>query len=412
MDRAPATFGIEEEFVLLDPRTLRTADLGLRAVGDLRETCPGIVTREFFPSQIEYATPVCTDAASALAAVGGFRRALAAWAEHADVVVAPAGTPFAVSSRAPDWQGRYREIARDIAGLAAEHQLNGLHVHVGIPDRDAGVRASNALRPWLPVLLGLSANSPFWQGVDTGFASWRAIHSRRWTTYGIPPRFADAADYDAVLDRLTGIGATSDAGTINWYARLSASHPTLEVRVCDVQLDGPSGVALACVIRALASAAFEGRPPGDAAKTPGDATPVDAVPGDAALWDAATWHAARYGAAATLVSPVTQRLAPASAVIAELAQHVAPFLAAGERSLVGRFLATVQHRGDGASRQRRAHLRGDLPGLYRGALSADARCDASSVDAAQSGHAARDVAGFSVGAVRDSASPTPGGSTA
>src|SRR6185503_4533061 len=99
--------------------------------------------------------------------------------------------------------------------LVGDHQINGLHVHVGVPDRDAGIRALNALRPWMPVLLALSANSPFWRGRDTGYDSWRAIHSQRWTIHGIPPRFRDSADYDDALAALSGIGATSDAGTVN-----------------------------------------------------------------------------------------------------------------------------------------------------------------------------------------------------
>ena len=90
---------------------------------------------------------------------------------------------------------RYARIAGDIATITAEHQINGLHVHVGFDDREERVRSLNALRPWLPTLLALSSNSPFWSGHDTGFDSWRAIHSRRLTTYGTPPVFRDAADY-------------------------------------------------------------------------------------------------------------------------------------------------------------------------------------------------------------------------
>ncbi|AIX99920.1 hypothetical protein ART_0322 [Arthrobacter sp. PAMC 25486] len=89
--------------------------------------------------------------------------------------------------------------------LSGEHEINGLHVHTGIPDQESGVHALNADRRWLPTLLAISANSPFWCGSDTGFASWRAIHSRRWTTAGCPPWFADAADYRARVAALMGI---------------------------------------------------------------------------------------------------------------------------------------------------------------------------------------------------------------
>ena len=172
------TFGIEEEFVFLDRRTLCTVDVGVVAVADLGEPGSSAVVREFFPSQIEFATPVCTRGAQALAALREFRGRLAAWADDADVLVAASGTPFRTVAEPATWQGRYAVIADDIAGLAPEHQLNGLHVHVGIPDRDAGVRASNCLRPWLPVLLALMRTA-----VPRELRSWGdeiAILFRRW----------------------------------------------------------------------------------------------------------------------------------------------------------------------------------------------------------------------------------------
>lgn len=344
------TFGIEEEFVLLDPHTLVTVDLGLSAVAELGGSCPGVVVREFFPSQVEFATPVCTTVDEALDAVGGFRRRLSDWADRAGVVVAPSGTPFATDGREPELEGRYALIAHDIAGLTAEHQLNGLHVHIGIPDRDAGVRASNFLRPWLPVLLALSGNSPFWQTHDTGFASWRAIHSRRWTTHGIPPYFADAAEHDEVVARLSGVGATSDPGTINWHVRLSAAYPTLEVRTCDVQLDPFSSVALAALVRALVVEGFEHEIPRP-----------DRFEG----WDAALWHAARHGIADDLVDPTSGLLVPAAAAIETLQDLVQARLPAADRGLVERFLADAAQSGGGAARQRRAHASGRLATLYR-----------------------------------------------
>ncbi len=350
MDEHAVTFGVEEEFVLLDPETLTTVDLGVAAVADLGGSTPGVVVREFFPSQIEFASPVCTEVEEALDAVVGFRRQLARWADDAQVVAAASGTPFSTGSRSPSWEGRYAAIAHDIAGLTPEHQLNGLHVHVGIPDRDAGIRASNFLRPWLPVVLALSANSPFWQAHDTGFASWRAIHSRRWTTHGIPPYFADAAEYDESLERLSGVGATSDAGTINWYARLSAAHPTLEVRACDAQLDPSSAIALAALIRALVVVGLDRE---------------SARPTRFEGWDSGLWHAARYGTTSTLVDPASGHPVPAGAAIEALRDLVQPHLGESDQRLVDGLLAEIARVGSGAARQRRAHADGRLASLYR-----------------------------------------------
>lgn len=344
------TFGIEEEFVLLDPMRLAPVDLGAEAVTALQREAGGVV-REFFPSQVEFASPVFTTADEALATLRSFRSELGEWADANGVIAAGTGTPLR-SERLPSWEGRYARIAEDIGALAVDHQINGLHVHIGVDDREERVRASNSLRAWLPVLLALSANSPFWHGRDTGFASWRGVHSRRWTTYGIPPWFAHARDHDAAVDTLTGIGATSDPGTINWAVRLSSRYPTIEVRVCDAQLDPRTSVALAVVIRALVDAAVDAPAPRPLAFEP---------------WDAALWHAARHGLDRTLVDPALGTPQPAMRVVGELGLRILPRLSGTERLLAADLLAT---RATGAQLQRHAHARDALPQLYRSRLAA------------------------------------------
>lgn len=359
---APPTFGIEEEFVLLDPATLIATDRAAEAIEALRAHGGGAVGKEFFPSQLEFDSPVLSSATEALDAVLGFRARLRSWTDAAGLVAAGAGTPFRTQPRtgiSPDV--RYAHIAGDIAGVTPDHQINGLHVHVAIPDREYGIRASNLLRGWLPTLLALSADSPFWHGVDTGFDSWRSIHGRRWTTYGVPPRFADAAEHDRLRSALSGIGATSDPGTINWNVRLSARYPTVEVRVFDAQLDGRSSVALAVLTRALVMAADEPSP-----------VPPDGVD----ITDAALWHAARYGVRGTLVHPRTSHLVPAREALDALRSFAGPHLVdAQERELVDELFERVLRDGTGAVRQRAAYAAGTdaLAELYRSELVAGVR---------------------------------------
>jgi carboxylate-amine ligase len=356
------TFGIEEEFVLLDPHTLIAVDRAPEAIAAL-SGARGAVGKEFFPSQIEFASPVFTSVTEALDAVREFRRSLAAWAEAAGLVAAGTGTPFRTgpgSEISPDV--RYAHIADDIAGVTPDHQINGLHVHVGIPDAESGVRASNTLRVWLPTLLALSSNSPYWHGEDTGFDSWRAIHSRRWTTYGAPPFFRDAAEHDAARWALRGIGATSDPGTINWNVRLSARYPTVEVRVFDAQLDPRSSVALAAITRALVASAD--LPTVPAARD----QPSEAMD----LTDAALWHAARFGLGGTLVHPFSGRVLPARDVLHAFDDRIRPHLAdPAERDLVDELLRRAIRDGSGAARQRRARTSGlgGLARLYRQELA-------------------------------------------
>lgn len=348
------TFGIEEEFMLLDPRTLRPVDCAVGAIEALDDGGQrGAVSLEFLSCQVEYATPVCTTMAEAQDALLGFRRRLGRWAADAGVVAAGTGTPFGRSASAGISPGaRYSHISSDVAALAGEHQINGLHIHVGV-DRDAGVRASNALRPWLPVLLALSANSPFWDARDTGYDSWRAIHSRRWTTYGIPPAFRHTDDYDATVAALVGIGATSDVRGLNWNMRLSTRFPTLEVRVCDAQLDAESSVSLAIAVRALVDAARDSPIVSDEDRGP---------------WDAALWHAARHGTKDTLVHPDTGRLAPAADALNALRARIIPHLR--DRDETRAVEALLARRETGASLQRQAYRAGlpALAQLYRDRL--------------------------------------------
>jgi len=361
--RVRTTIGVEEEFVLLDPETLVPVERARDAQDALRRTGDGSgrVMAEFFPSQLEFASPVCETAGQALASIAGFREALSAWATENGLIACGVGLPYRVAQEAEVTdEPRYREIASHFGLIVRDHQLNGLHVHVGVADRDAAVEASNALRPWLPVLLALSANSPYWNGVDTGFDSWRAIHSRRWTTHGIPPRFLDAADYDRRTAALRGVGGTSDAGTLNWVVRPSERYPTVEVRVFDAQLDPETSVALASIVRGLVVASA------------GRATGTEAVEIEPELLDSALWHAARNGLAADLLDPRDGSLTDARAVVRALLDAAAGGLVEhGDTAAASAVVDRILREGNGATRQRAAMTEGGMRGLTA-AISADA----------------------------------------
>lgn len=341
------TIGVEEEFMLLDPATLAPVPRAGDAVLALRDSVfsgsaldGGKVTPEFFPSQIEYATPVCSSASEAHASLTAFRAALSAWAADAGLIAAGVGTPYRVDPDAHvSQEDRYTDIASHFGLIVPDHQINGLHVHVGVADRDAAVRGLNRLRPWLPTLLALSANSPYWNGADTGFASWRAIHSRRWTTHGIPPPFRDAADYDARTAALRGIGGTTDSGTLNWVARPSEHFPTVEVRVFDAQLDAETSVALAALVRGLVTSDDHVAAPAPAPE----------------LIDAALWHAARDGLDGDLVDARDGSIRPAAAVVQALIDAASTGLADhGDEECVRATVERVLREGNGATSQRDA----------------------------------------------------------
>ncbi|WP_382305387.1 YbdK family carboxylate-amine ligase [Herbiconiux sp. UC225_62] len=349
------TFGIEEETMLVDPASLLpvACEPVFGAVRADPETGP-FVSREYLASQIEFSSPVYTRLPEAFDGISRFREVVAAACSESGLVAWNGGTPFATPDGPPDVtpSPRYEGIARGFGAVVDDHQINALHVHVGVPSRAEGVRAMNAMRPWLPVLLALGGNSPFWRGRDTGFASWRSILMSRWTTNGCPPSFEGPEDYDTRLARLVGVGGTADAATVAWNLRLSESLPTVEFRVFDAQLEAWQSVLLAAICRALVLTAL------------GDASPPVAV--DPELLDAAAWHAARDGLTGLLVHPVSGSLASADEVVAELRRRIGPALQeSGDAASVDELLHRLLREGGGATLQRAAHAEGGREALGR-----------------------------------------------
>lgn len=347
------TFGVEEEFMIVDPQTLSPVDLAEDAVAALRALPRrGAVTDEFLPSQIEHATAVCDSADAARTAITTFRSELRTWAKQQGLGVIGSGTPFALPRRPTAFTpGRYQRIADDVGMLAEEHLLNGMHVHVGVSDHEEGIRVVNGIRPWLPLLVGLSSNSPFWGGTDTGHHSWRSIQVRRWTTFGPPPHFHDYAEYESLLTRLQGVGATSSYSSNGWAVRLSPRFPTAEIRVCDTQLDADSALGLASVLRALAHVCSQEDHPHRLVRTH--------------VLDSEWWHAARWGITQRLYDPTHDSQRDAADAINSLRRVIAPAAQQqGAEDCVTTFFERTARDGTGAMRQRRA-LDGGPEGLAR-----------------------------------------------
>ena len=350
------SLGVEEEYLLLDPATGSPVPVAEQVLAEAGRGNAGgsDLQPELVRAQVEIATPVCHELDEVLQALTAARNRLAVAAAGAGVVLAPLGAaPVHADRRVPvTAKDRYRAIAERSPAVVAEHLVNGMHVHVGVPGRAAGVTVLNRLRPWLHVLLALSANSPLWRGTDTGFASWRGVHSLRWGTAGPPPAFVDPADYERRIDALVAAGAVLDRAQLYWTMRLAERYETVEVRVCDVQLDPATATMLAGLVRGLGARALA-----DAAH--GVPEPVL----DPELVWAASWQAAREGCAGELVDltdPRAPRLRPAEDVVARLLDHVAPHTVLDPvlATLAGTLLA-----GGGAGAQRRAFARAGVPGL-------------------------------------------------
>lgn len=358
----PATaprLGIEEEYLLVDPNSLAPANVGAVLLARLARSRgeagagsgPGEVAaegimHEFLECQLEYATPICDDAMDAVPRLHAARHAVAAAGAALGVVPVSTGTPFRPQHEPvlADDQ-RYRRIGDEVAGLLDDHQVCGMHLHLGYDDPELRVEALNRLRSWIPVFTALAANSPFWNGRDTGFASWRTILLRRWLAIGVPERFADHADYERRRSAVLAAAGVTDPALVTWTVRLSHHLPTVELRFGDAQLDVDDTVAICAFVRRVASRVMRDR-------RPAAAPPVEVI-------DTAVWTAARHGHAASLPDPLRAGTAPVSRIVEQaLGWADAP---AAERAAVRALLA----RGSGAERQRAAWRTGGLPALSR-----------------------------------------------
>lgn len=345
-------FGVEEEFALLDEETFVPVPLGGAAIdalsGGTGAYRAGTVKKEFLTSQVEFATSPVHTLAEAQTQLQPCRRSLSEFARQHRAVAIGMGTAFGIAPAGTVTRSeRYGQIAHWLGRISDTHHVNGLHVHVEIPDEEARVRAMNAVRPWLPVLLALSANSPFADACDTGHDSWRSIVMRRLPLFGAPPHFADADDYHSTVDRLIDAHVIPDAASVAWVARASARYPTLEIRVFDAQLCTADTLLLAALCRALALTQA-----------------VDGPVHDAEAIQTSLWSAARWGMEATLVHPVSAEPVTARAATELLLQTIAPALEqAGDLEYVQEHLSRVLREGNGAQRQRAAHHAAGIAGL-------------------------------------------------
>ncbi|MGH9279873.1 MAG: carboxylate-amine ligase [Acidimicrobiales bacterium] len=336
---------MEEEYGIVD---LESGDLVPRAdrvLGPARKSLGDAVAPELNLCQIEVGTTVCSSMAEVRAELARLRARLVAAARQVGCGVVALGThPFSPwqDQQVSSESDRFRRMEDTYRLVARQQVICGLHVHVGIDDPDLAVATMNLTRPWLPVLLALSANSPFWQGEDSGYSSYRTQVWQRWPTSGMPPELPSAAAYDDLVGGLQTVEAIEEPSYLYWYVRPSSRYPTLEFRACDTCLLAADAVTLAGLIRALAwtcmQRAIEGAPAGTLSGP---------------VLDAAMWRAARYGLDDSLVSPSAAATRPAQAVVEELLDHVRDGLEEhGDMSEVHQGIATILRRGNGATRQR------------------------------------------------------------
>lgn len=343
--------GIEEEFLLV--RGDRPASDNEEVVARASERGDGF-EEELQRSQVELGTDPLTAAEDLRADLGRRRRLLAeAAAEDGDQIAALGTSPVPADGGVTP-HARYQRMQRRFGRIVGTELTCGMHVHVDVADDEEGVGVVDRLRPWLAVLTALSANSPFLDREDTGYAAYRPVLWSQWPTAGPTGAFGDAAGYRRVRDVLVDSGAALDDGMLYFDARLSARYPTVEIRVADVCPDVDDAVTIALLARAMVHSAAT-------AWAAGQPAPVVRTE----QLRAAAWRAARHGTEDALLDPADGRPRPSADVVDALLRTVAPALEeAGDTDRVREGLAAITARGTGARLQREARERaGDWAGV-------------------------------------------------
>ncbi len=369
----PRAVGVEEELLVVDPATGTPVQAGPRLVRKVRaETAstrlahPPVVmdgsgmTGEFMRQQVEVGTSPRTDLSAVADQVREHRR-IASWAAEGEgLAVAAVGTSPIPATPAISADRRYLSLLSTFRQVAGDQLINGCHVHVDTSSRDEAVAVVDRIQPWLPLLRAISSNSPFWNGRDSGYASYRSLVWGRWPSAGPTEPFGSVEAYEATVDALLATGAVVDRGNLYFDARPSERYPTIEIRAADVCLRPDDAVLLAGLARGLVATL---------ARQWQDEVPY--APVRVALLRTAHWRAAREGLGGRLQHPVTHQPVPAREALDALLALVTDELdERGDRIVLSDMVDAVLRRGTGAAAQRQAfHRRASLADVVRASVT-------------------------------------------
>ncbi|MFC9343937.1 glutamate--cysteine ligase [Streptomyces sp. NPDC057020] len=344
--------GVEEELLLVHSRSgeplalagavLAAADRSVGRRPDDEGEPEHAFEKELQKEQVEFATEPVTEMGELQEEIVRCRAEARRHAASAGALVAALATSPLPALPSLNPGERYAWLGEQF-GLTAQEQLTcGCHVHVSVESDEEGVAVLDRIRPWLAVLTAMSANSPFWQGQDSQYASYRSRVWNRLPSAGPTDVFGSAARYHEQVRAMLDTGVLRDEGMIYFDARLSATYPTVEVRALDVCLDASMPVLLAALVRGLVETAARawraGEPPSRVSTS---------------LLRLAAWRAGRSGMDGPLLHPATLRQEPAADVVRALQAHVREALVeSGDDERVRAGIVALLERGNGARVQR------------------------------------------------------------
>ncbi|MGI9047941.1 MAG: glutamate--cysteine ligase [Rubrobacteraceae bacterium] len=309
---ADYTLGVEEELHIVDAATGELVPKIEEIMARLPEDLAEFVSYELFQSVLETKTPPCSTVADAERHLREMRSRVGSWAASCGASLASAGThPF---SRYKDQkitdQERYRYVIETLRWIAEREVIFGQHVHVGVPGPEEAIQAHNRLSEYAPLLLALSANSPYWQGMDTGFESTRVKIFETFPRAGLPPAFPDYAAFENYIDRLVEAGAMDDYTFCWWDVRPHPKFGTIELRILDSQTSLKAVSALTALTQCIVARSLEDN--------------VSDAPYDRDIAEENKWRAARHGMNAIFYDATEKVSFPAKDMARALVDELKP----------------------------------------------------------------------------------------
>jgi glutamate---cysteine ligase / carboxylate-amine ligase len=346
-ERPAFTLGIEEEYMVLDPSTydLRS-HVNLELLSKGRVILHEHIKPEMHGSMLEIGTGICKTAAEAHFEVTKIRSLVAYLAKQNGLTIGAASThPFA------HWKDqdiypdeRYQILLEDMQMLARSLLIFGMHIHIGIENRETQIQLMNEMRYFMPHILAISTNSPFWMGMNTGLKSYRSKVFERFPRTALPDIFSGWSEYEHYVNLLIKTGSIDNAKKIWWDIRPHPFFPTLEIRICDLPMRIDETIAIAALCQALAAKLFSLYEKNQSFRSYRRSLLMENK-----------WRAVRYGLDGKLIDWGRQREMPARALILELLEFVDDQVdALGSRKEI-EYIHTILENGSGADRQLRVY---------------------------------------------------------
>ncbi len=340
------TLGVEEEYMVIDPRTRELTSHDQKIVEIAAQTLKDHVKAEMHQAVVEVGTGICKDVSEAHAEIRQLRKLVSEVAGSLNLKIGAAGThPFSHwSTQLITPNPRYDEIVNEMQEAARSNLIFGLHVHVGIADKNMAIHIMNSVRYFLPHVYALSSNSPFWEGRNTGFKSFRTKVFDKFPRTGLPDFFNDWDDFKNYINLLIKTNCIDNAKKIWWDVRVHPFFDTIEFRICDVPMLMEETMAITAIFQALVVKLYKLR-----------LQNMNFIMYNRALINENKWRASRYGIDGKLIDFGKQVELDTRSLIIELLEFVDDVVDdLGSRSAIN-YVHTILKNGTGADRQLKAY---------------------------------------------------------